>query len=1595
MVQMIIRVLRVGVVCVFLALGLVPALTGDVEPALGAEAHLLERSLGAAGSTPSDPYPLANPTDVAVDNASGPSAGDVYVGDPSADEQQTVDVSATGGTFTLKFGSETTSALKYNAGPAKIEEALEALSGVGAHNIAAEEVSPGGRHSATIIFTGKFDEESVEGVTCDASKLQGTGASCTTAITVAAAKGNDIEKFSPNGEFLLTFGKDVNKSAVEQARPEAERNVCPAPGHASDICQHGSRTGPGAFVGEQESEFGDELSEPKQVRFSRLYLAVDGSGDLYVGDPGTQLITKFDEAGQVLSSWGSNGQLGPFKAGVRARETFHGIAVDAASDLFIWGPLRGSKDVQSFDSAGTPRSGPFESILHKGLSGLAVDADEALYPGGGVEPATNDRYLLKLPEGFIERLAFHCHGEEIEEAPCTPLEEFGMGELSDPEDVAIGPDSVVYVANTGAKDVAVFTKQPIESPSASIEAASELSFTSAHVAGTVNPHGNETGCRFEYVTDAHFKTEGFAGKLFKSEGARREAEAQDGYEAPGYAPCESNPGSGTSTLAVQADLSSLKPATTYHVRLIARSRLGAQASSEEPSPTFSTTAVAQPIVSPLEVTGVTASEAHFAAQINPNAPEAAPTSPAVEAGFKVVWRLKCEPSCPQEHSVSSEFFGEVAADNTSHVLHVKIEELQPGTTYKVTLIAKNAGPEVKVGPVEFKTATVAPQIDSTLLLASSPTESTVAAQIRAGGAPTTYRVQYIPEAQFLTDGSQFGEGTLETPPSALVAEDDQEHEARVTLTGLSAQVTYRYRFLAQNEVGLAQGPAEAFFTYAPALASICLNEGLRGENNSLALPDCRAFERVSPEGNSAVYQPEGPAGDTQEGYRRGWYPMQSASDGESTTYVGEPASAGIGPGTGNSGNGEGDEQLATRSESGWLSADITPLASNPGTYFEAFSSDLSRGILRTAGVKGEAPLSPQVETNCSALYSRASESGGYSPLFTSESSACDQPFYVGGSADGTQQVFESAAKKTEGAQGATGTAGEGHQNIYDSVGGQLYSVNVLPGGKAAPNASIGRLANEEEAKYEIGGEIVNGVGTHTPSIDTSGTISSDGSHIFWTNLATGIVYVRENPTQEEESPSSGGKCTEPELTCTVQVSAGAASYQTATPDGRFAYYTEAGQLWRFDTESGTRVALTQAGGEVQGVIGVNQVGADASYLYFVAAGDLAPGAEERKCTNGEINGKSESASETAEEGEGKAPAGRGCNLYVLHEEETKLIAVLSPRDQSFDGYEKSQGDWRATLGSRSAELTPDGSHLVFLSTMRLTPYRNATASGETCATKGRLLPCPEVYLYDASAAQLSCASCQPAGLSPISAHGKGSEEPATYLPGDFGSITHMRRWISADGDRVFFQTAEPLLPEDTNGLYDVYEWERAGSGSCVSGSALDGGGCLFLLSGDSDAGRAFFVDSDEEGQNVFLVTRAQLTPGDKDNKSDLYDIREGGGFPAAVEPSICGEAAGQTPCSRGTGSTESAMPSLTSGIFAGAGNIVAKGTPPPPPPNETEAQRRAKQLKSALATCHKKRNRKKRKACEISARHRFAPASAKKASNPHKKQSGKRKKGHK
>ena len=379
-------------------------------------------------------------------------------------------------------------------------------------------------------------------------------------------------------------------------------------------------------------------------------------------------------------------------------------------------------------------------------------------------------------------------------------------------------------------------------------------------------------------------------------------------------------------------------------------------------------------------------------------------------------------------------------------------------------------------------------------------------------------------------------------------------------------------------------------------------------------------------------------------------------------------------------------------------------------------------------------------------------------------------------------------------------------------------------------------------------------------------ISADNSRIFWTSEEDpSAVFVREDGTR------------------TVQVSQGPAVFETASTDGKYAFYIEAGKLWRFDVEGGMRIELAGSAGGVQGVLKTNETGADGAYVYFVA--------QEKLTAQTNMVGAS------AVEGED--------NLYAYEP----------------DGAGGSRIVFIATLsGVPTAYMTPDGHAITFSSTLNLTGHPYPDEGSE------------EVYVYDANNASLFCASCRPQASG--------------------GSLNSGHRWISEDGNRVFFNSFQPLVANDINGTQDVYEWERDGSGGCSESD-----GCVYLLSGGIE-GAAGLVDASTSGNDVFLVTRRRLVSEGQNENAEIYDARVGGVLTVAP-PQCTGTGCQGVPAQAPIFATPASV------TFAGVGDF-----PPPSSPAMSVPKRltRAQELSRALKACHAKHGRRARTMCEAKTR---------------------------
>jgi hypothetical protein len=233
----------------------------------------------------------------------------------------------------------------------------------------------------------------------------------------------------------------------------------------------------------------------------------------------------------------------------------------------------------------------------------------------------------------------------------------------------------------------------------------------------------------------------------------------------------------------------------------------------------------------------------------------------------------------------------------------------------------------------------------------------------------------------------------------------------------------------------------------------------------------------------------------------------------------------------------------------------------------------------------------------------------------------------------------------------------------------------------------------------------------------------------------------------------------------------------------------------------------------------------------------------------------------------------------------------------------------------------------------------------------------EVYVYNASSQVLSCASCRPTGglpAGPSSIPG-GTDYATSRAIYQSRVLSDVNQAGEARGARVFFNSVDAIVGQDSNRARDVYQWEEDGVGSC-----REAAGCVSLISSGTSGNESSFADASADGSNVFFLTYAQLVPQDADGLVDVYDAREGGGFPAPGSSSACAE----TGC-QGVPGAPPSYATPPSGTFNGGDNF------PPAKPAPSKPLTAAQRLAKALKACTRKPKR-QRSSCRAQAKRRYA-----------------------
>lgn len=539
--------------------------------------------------------------------ASGP-------GNKPRNEVQQISVNATGGTFILRYGDPTgftvtqTVPIAFNATPTEVQTALETAPSSGRDRFAPGDLNVTGPAGGpwSVEFVGQYVDSDFGGTNfvLYASSSGLTGGTASASLQTVQNGGNfeicipangdvcrsgsggsapgqfgatlDVEgegpqgiavdgsgdiyvvdyinhrvqKFGPDGRFLLMFGGDVNVTDGS--------DVCTASDlEAGDVCGAGSFGNPGPG----EGQFGTWMSGGLPYRGD--FIDIGLSGVIYVGDTGR--IQKFNSDGTFA---------GQISGGVLTGETVMSLAADAGGDLYVTFVVNGDakSDVRRLNQAGSL------------VDSLPVGKPRALAAGPG-----GTLFVLDANQPFSsEVLEFNENGDQVDLDPESSKLGFASSELNLPTGLAVnapptcgllGPavavaNSNFSLSNTTNNFIGIYgsAPDPAECPPPALppvvadQFASSVDASTAVVKARINPR---------FWADTRYYVE-FGTERCSAGGCDRTQPAPPGSIL-------TNAVLSDDVLTAGVFLTDLQPGTTYWYRFVAASGGGGPISGAERS----------------------------------------------------------------------------------------------------------------------------------------------------------------------------------------------------------------------------------------------------------------------------------------------------------------------------------------------------------------------------------------------------------------------------------------------------------------------------------------------------------------------------------------------------------------------------------------------------------------------------------------------------------------------------------------------------------------------------------------------------------------------------------------------------------------------------------------------------------------------------------------------------------------------------------------------------------------------------------------------------------------------------------------------------
>ena len=756
--------------------------------------------------------------------------------------------------------------------------------------------------------------------------------------------------------------------------------------------------------------------------------------------------------------------------------------------------------------------------------------------------------------------------------------------------------------------------------------------------------------------------------------------------------------------------------------------------------------------------------------------------------------------------------------------------LPEGTTFNYRVVTKNVGGQTIGQNRTFRTASP-PDISGVRTTEVTEDSAVLHAEINPVGFETKYRFAYgttTNYGQFIpTEFFGIGSGTEPVKVSQK-------------LENLQPGVTYHFVVIAENKWGTSES-GDTTFDFAPPA---CPNNHVRQQTGSAFLPDCRAYELVSPAAAGAAILVPSRLAANKESFQvhnenipyilnRGFAGSPPRFTYFSAISTLEGLDAPLGP---------VDMYMATRTNDGWVSAvpglqGIDAFETGRKECSEALDLCMDHSETTFAGYDQEG--APYVYTADGAFRGR---------LPTNVDIVEDGRYFQGSqriSGDFNHFVFASSAFSSfstpnfPGAIFAPGGKTEGLGSAYDN-NIKERTVSIISRTKTGNDIPLDGPKGLSDKGFDFPG------------------ITPSGSHILMQTPAEGgrvHLWLRVNNITTYNISFS--KVTENDA---------AVEQIGMTRDGGKVYFVTDEKMTVDDEDSSDDLFMWEENGDKVTRISRGDVGTpgapgnvdSCSSTWGVSGCGVKPLTPEKAHPNlnravsvpgqddqfaevsGDIFFYSPESLDTQRPG---IPNQR--NLYVYRQGEVRRVATFDEGTQI-----------------QRMQISPDGGKAAMLTSSRLTSSDNAGFD--------------QAYTLDVDSGIIRCASCDPAG-----------SKPTTDV-----TVSQGGRFMSNDG-RTFFSTSDSLVPRDQNGkIIDTYEYVDGRPQLISSGlGATDYTGGSEVLSLFLPPEFIGLEHVSRDGTDVFFSTFETLI--DEDHNGEFvkfYDARVGGGFARDPQLAPCAAA---------------------------------------------------------------------------------------------------------